>query len=255
MQAHVQASGSGTPVVMLHSGGMSSRQWARLAARLAPRYRALALDFLGVGQSPAAGPAFSVADDLAEVLALVDAQSEPVHLVGHSYGGVMALWVALARPDRVRSLSLCEPVAFGVLHSTGDAEGLAEVGGDPSFGEEGGSEAWLRAFIGYWNGPGAWDALPAPAREAFVRAGRKVFLEVVGINGDRTTHEAYGAIEAPTLLLCGARTTAAARHVAAILARSLPRAELYEIEGAGHMAPLTHADVVNARIERFLDAR
>lgn len=252
MKTQVTELGSGAPVVMLHSGGMSSRQWARLATRLAPRFRTLSMNFLGYGESDPAGEAFRVEDDLQAALALIDAQSEPVHLVGHSYGGLVALWAARAR--RVRTLTLCEPVAFGVLHSRGDAEGLAELGDDATFGQEPGSEAWLSRFVDYWNGKGAWKSLPGPSRDAFLRVGTKVYQEVAGIMADRTSHEDYRAVDAPTLIVCGDRTTLAERHVCTILAETLPRAELRMVEGAGHMAPLTHADVVNRAIEAHLGA-
>ncbi len=244
--------GAGPAVVCLHSGGMSARQWTRLTARLSRRFRTLAVDFLGCGDSPPAPAGFTVQDDLDAALSVIDAEAEPVHLVGHSYGGVIALWAARRRPERVRTLSLCEPVAFGVLHSARDAAGIEEIGGDPAFGLEGGSEAWLRAFIGYWNGPGAWDALPKPTREAFARVGPKVYLEVAGINADRTSHEQYGEVQAPTLLVYGERTTYAARRVAQILHGVLRGSELHVVAGAGHMHPLTHGDEVDAAIERHL---
>lgn len=247
---HFTESGSGTPVVMIHSGGMSSRQWGRLATRLSATHRAIALDLLGYGQSPPARDAFTLQDDLDAVLAVVDAAGEPAHVVGHSYGGLLALEVARART--IRSLSLCEPVAFGVLHSTNDAEALADLGrygDDASFGEEPGSERWLERFVDWWNGAGAWRAMPPPARQAFLAVGPKVYREVAGITHERTSHETWAALDVPTLLVCGANTTLAERHVCAVFARAMKHVELRTIEGAGHMAPITHADLVNAAIE------
>lgn len=251
--AHYAESGSGAPVVLLHSGGMSSRQWGRLIPRLSPRFRTLALDFLGYAASAPASDAFTIQDDIDAALQLIDSLDEPPHLIGHSYGGLVALSVARARP--LRTLTVCEPVAFGVLHSTNDAEGLADLaayGTSSTFGVSPGSEAWLTRFIEYWNGPGAWDALPAPTREAFVRVGKKVYQEVAGILDERTPHDAYRALAMPTLIVRGERTTKASQRVCAILAATIPRAELHVVEGAGHMAPLTHADRVNALIEAFL---
>lgn len=251
--AHYAECGSGTPVVLLHSGGMSSRQWGRLITRLAPRHRTLALDFLGYGASAPASDSFTIQDDVDAALQLVDSLDEPPHLIGHSYGGLVALSVARARP--LRTLVVCEPVAFGVLHSTHDAEGLADLaayGEGSTFGVSPGSEAWLARFIEYWNGPGAWGALPEPTRDAFVRVGKKVHQEVAGILDERTPHDAYRALAMPTLIVRGERTTKASQRVCAILAETIPHAELHVIEGAGHMAPLTHGDRVNRLIEAFL---
>src|SRR5207244_2650227 len=100
----------------------------------------------------------------------------------------------------------------------------------------------------YWNGPGAWQAMPQPSRDAFLRVGRKVYLEVRAILADRTPAQAYTTITAPSLLLEGERSPAAAHRVIARLAEALPNVSVKRIESAGHMGPITHADVVNDAI-------
>src|SRR3954470_3003033 len=118
--------GQGTPVVLLHSGGLSSPQWGRLSDRLAAGHRVLMPDFIGYGRSGSwpREEEFHFLLDVLATEALLDSLAEPVHLVGHSYGGFVALLVALHRGDRVLSLSLFEPVAFGVLYSTRDSAAL-----------------------------------------------------------------------------------------------------------------------------------
>src|SRR6185312_12526844 len=101
---HVESTGSGPPVVLLHSSGMASRQFARLIPKLVESgYRAVAIDLAGHGRSPALaeGAAFSWRDDVDAVRAVIE---EPASLVGHSYGGLVALHVALAAADRVKGL-------------------------------------------------------------------------------------------------------------------------------------------------------
>ena len=115
-------------VLMLHSGGFSSRQWRRLAAALAPDHEVLAPDLLGYGVQPAwpAGEPFHFRQDLAFVESLVEPLDGPVHVVGHSYGGVLALKLALARPEAIRSLgalSFASPVAAGAQQAGESAAG------------------------------------------------------------------------------------------------------------------------------------
>jgi pimeloyl-ACP methyl ester carboxylesterase len=153
----------------------------------------------------------------------------------------------------VLSLSLYDPVAFGVLYDPPHEAGLANLAApreNPVFTDDtrGGSAEWLEAFVDYWNGTGAWRALPAEARAQFERVGRKVFLEVRSLAEDRTPAQAYAGIRARSLLLTGANTPAAARGVIERLATVLPDATCIEIAGAGHMGPITHAAEVNARI-------
>jgi pimeloyl-ACP methyl ester carboxylesterase len=247
---HVDERGAGAPVVLLHSGGMSSRQWRSLAERLAASHRVLAPDLLGSGKNPPWPDEvpFRYALDVAAVGRLFDRFDGPAHLVGHSYGGLVALTLARTRPDRVRSLALYDPVAFGVAD-------LARAGDDPVFTDEarGGNEEWMMAFVDYWNGPGAWAALPATSREQFLRVGRKVFREVTSLMNDRTGAAAYGGVTAPTLLLAGERSPLAARRVGEVLAGALPSARLEVVAGAGHMGPLTHAALVEPIIARHID--
>ena len=246
-------------VLLLHSGGMSSRQWRKLVELLTPQYRVLAPDFLGSGSNPPWPPRapFDFHEDVAAIATLIADVAEPVHVVGHSYGGLVALTLARLHPSRVRSLALFDPVAFGVLYAANDETGLADLARtasvlrprDPAFG---GSEPWLEAFVDYWNGPGTWQAMPAASRGAFLAVGRKVFLEVDSLQRDRTAAAAYAALAIPILILVGERSPPAARRVAEILQATLPRARLQEVAGAGHMGPISHAAEVNALITRHL---
>lgn len=247
--------GSGTPVVLLHSGGMSSRQWKKLGDLLEADHRVIAPDFLGSGDNPAwpDGEPFHFRLDVDAIEALVAGLGEPAHVVGHSYGGLVAVTLARRRPELVRSLSLYDPVAFGVLSAAQDAEGLADlarIADAPIFSDDavGGGDAWFEAFVDYWNGPGSWRAMPAPARDAFLRVGRKVYLEVRSLTGDQTPASAYAGVGAPTLLLTGERTPRAARRVVELLCGAFPRGRSREIALAGHMGPITHAAEVNAAI-------
>src|SRR5688572_29961491 len=91
-------------VVLIHSGGFTSRQWRKLGEALSSRFRVLAPDLLGYGETGAwpEGEPFHFRQDLDFLEALIDADGEPVHLVGHSYGGFLALQLALRRPELVR---------------------------------------------------------------------------------------------------------------------------------------------------------
>jgi len=68
-----------------------------------------------------------------------------------------------------------------------------------------------------------------------------------------TPPQAFGALDVPVLLMVGSKSPLSSRAVARRLARLLPRAELAELEGLGHMGPITHPEVVNERIRGFLE--
>ncbi len=246
--------GRGPAVVLLHSGGMSSRQWRRAAERFAPAYRVISPDFLGYGASGAwpEGERFELAYDVDAAVALVRGAGERVHLVGHSYGGFVALKVALAAPELVRSLAVYEPVAFGVLDAWADGEALAALGRELGGSEAGGAErfeGFLQRFVDYWSGPGAWAGLKPPVRDEFRRVGPKLYQEVRSLLADRTPRGAYAAVRAPTLVLSGERSPPDAKRVAELLAGVVPGARLEVLPSAGHMGPLTHADAFLGRLE------
>jgi pimeloyl-ACP methyl ester carboxylesterase len=253
--------GQGTPVVLLHSGGMSNRQWKRLASRLLPGHRVVAPDFLGTGKNPPwpSDQRFEYGMDVTAVLTLLRGLGAPAHVVGHSYGGFIALKVAQRAPELVSSLSLYDPVAFGVLQAAHDQEGLtdlARAGDNPIFRDPrvGGTEPWFAAFVDYWNGDGAWSALPEPARQGFLAVGRKVFMEVDSLIGDPTPASAYAKITAHTLFMVGERSPAAARRLSAILSEAMPSATLVSLAGQGHMGPISAAEAVNELIAEHIAA-
>ena len=242
---------------------MSSRQWGRLSEALGGTHRVIAPDLLGSGGNPPwpAERVFDLSEDVDAIEALIEreAPGTRVHLVGHSYGGLLALKLARRDPTRIRSLATYDPVAFGVLHAVNDEEGLADLAradGNPVFTDfaHGGDDAWFEVFVDYWNGPGAWREMSASGRDSFLRVGRKVFFEVWSLMHDRTPASAYAGIEAPSLFIGGERSPAAARRVVAIIGSALPKGRILMIPNAGHMGPLTHAAQVNEAIVAHLKA-
>lgn len=243
--------------LLLHSGGFTSRQWRKLAEALAGDFAVLAPDLLGYGESAPwpDGVPFHFRQDLDFVESLLGDGDDRVHLVGHSYGGFLALQLALRRPERVQSIAVFDPVAFGILDEVEDADAFAALSLVKRTWEpdaSGADEAWLRAFVDWWNGAGAWDRLGEETRRAFRTMGWKVFQEVTSLVDDRTDRATYATITAPTLILGGASSPLAERRVVEKLGAALPHATARFLEGVGHMGPISHAPLVNEAIEAHL---
>ncbi|HEY4241268.1 MAG TPA: alpha/beta fold hydrolase [Kofleriaceae bacterium] len=251
-----QAHGAGDAVLLVHSGGLGGRQWRRLAADLATTHRAIVPELVGYGDSPplAPGEPFDFTRDVAELLSVVDAVAPagaPLRLVGHSYGGLLAAHVALARPAQIRALALYEPVIFAMLDRRDELSGIRTTWEPDASGVD---EAWLAAFVAWWNGPGAWSTLAEDVRASFRRVGWKLFREVISLSADPTPAARFASIAAPTLLMGGALTPALEQRVLQTLAARLPHATLTMLDGAGHMGPITHAATVNAAFAAFIRA-
>jgi len=250
--------GSGEPVVLLHSAGSSGAQWHALAERLAERYRVIAPDLYGYGGTahwPGHSP-FHLECEGEIVLALLRRVNERAHLVGHSYGGAVALHVAGLRGHLLRSLTLIEPVAFHLLKET-DATAFAEITEVAKTvaraTARGDYVAGFGRFVEYWNGPQAWANVPADKRYAMAARLPKIALDFHATLNEPTRLEDFRSMAVPTLLLHGTSSPWPTRRICDLLERNLPEAQLRTIGGAGHMAPMTHRDQVNAMVIAQLD--
>lgn len=258
---NVRDGGDGPPVILLHSSSSHSGQWKQLSDRLRGRFRVLAPDLHGYGQSdplPADDrPYFR--DDTAIVNMLMDSLDAPAHLVGHSLGGTVAVRATLERPDRVASLTLIEPVLFNLLEETEDptrVEYLEVAHAMIVLVRFGDREGAARLFMDYWLGPGGLDAMDERTRDYTIRTIDRVADDWFGISAyapGALTTEDLRAVAPPTLLLCGERTQPSTRRITEILRDALPDAEYREIAGAGHMSPLTHPVPVNEIITEFIE--
>jgi pimeloyl-ACP methyl ester carboxylesterase len=244
------------PILFVHASGLSSREWTRTAERLPAAFEPIVPDLRGYGKSDPVpfGSPISATDDLEALRALL---GRPSHLVGHSYGGYLAAKLALEMPDRVASLVLIEPVLFGALRQTGDAEAASELASlydDPEFLSDsfGGTERWMERFIDYWAGKGSWARLPETHRRANMRVAWKVYREVKDLSNDPAPFEAYAGLPRRTTLVHGTKTTVSARRIIHFLSVVLPEARVRTIEGAGHMSPLTHPEEILAVLREHL---
>ena len=251
--------GSGEPVVLLHSSGSSGAQWRELAERLSERYRVIAPDLYGYGGTahwPGGSP-FHLECEAEIVLGLLGLVNERAHLVGHSYGGALALHVAGSRGDLLSSLTLIEPVAFHLLRGN-DARALAEItevaDGVARATACGEYLAGFGRFVDYWSGPQAWAKAPTDKRYAMAARLPKVVLDFHATLNEPTRLEDFRLMTVPTLLLHGTSSPLPTRRICELLARILPEAQLKTIGGAGHMAPVTHRDQVNAMVIAQLDS-
>jgi pimeloyl-ACP methyl ester carboxylesterase len=253
--------GAGTPVVCIHASASSSAQWRSLMERLASRYRVIAVDLYGSGRTSAwpGDRPMRLDDQLALLEPVFRAAGDEFHLVGHSFGGAIALKAAFVDRSRVLSLALYEPVLFSVLMADARdgaaAREIVAVRDDTiRLVDQGELDASAARFVNYWMGEGAWAATPESRKPAIAAAMRAVKLEWHAAFSEPTPLHAFGAIDVPTLLLTGKKSKESARAIARLLRAVLLRVRAEDLEGVGHMAPVTQPERVNPLIERFLDA-
>jgi pimeloyl-ACP methyl ester carboxylesterase len=258
LDAYYRDEGTGIPIVLGHSSTGSSGQWRELFTRMSSRFRVIAPDHVGYGRSAAySGDIPLMEQEVAIVESLVLLLSRPVHLVGHSYGGSILARVAVRMPERVQSLTLIEPTLFYLLAPSGRPSEHAEIKAVANrvirYVDANDAKEAARGFIDYWSGPGAYNAMDDRLRETIAAAMTKLRIEwLSAFEPYGATAETLSGLEMPVQLIAGSRTTPPARAVMYILRALCPRATYAEIEGAGHMSPVTHAVAVNEIIDTYV---
>lgn len=253
-------SSSHPTVVLLHSSASSARQWEALKQALQPRFRVHAIDFHDHGEQMAwrGGAPLTLADEAALFAPLL-AEADGAHVVGHSYGGAVALKLATMHPQLVRSVVAYEPVMFRWLldNDAPDQHALEVVALADSIRNRlwrNRAHAAAQAFVDFWSGTGAWQSLASGRQHSIAGRMRAVLQHFDALFREPLQRARLARLEMPMLFMTGAHTVAVTRRIAEVLRRTLPKAHHAVLQAMGHMGPMTHAAEVNRRIAQFLDA-
>jgi pimeloyl-ACP methyl ester carboxylesterase len=239
-------------VIALHCSGGTGQQWQKLTQALGPTFRVTSPNLIGCGDNPhwTGENPFELTDEARSIVEIIDAWNGPVHLVGHSYGGGVALRVAVERPARIASLSLYEPTAFHVLKAVGEDGQVvleeirtlaAKIG---RYVVIGAYRAAARCFVDYWNRAGTFEALKPDAQANLLRYAPKACLDFRALIEERTPLVAYRRLRVPLRLMIGQHAPAATELLARKLAVVMNPGALRVVADAGHMGPTSHSDVV-----------
>lgn len=258
-QPFFREAGSGPGVVCLHSNASSSTQWRGLMDRLSPTHRVLAPDSYGSGKSPDwhSDRKIALSDEVDFIGPVLARAGTPFSLVGHSYGAAVALIAALANPDRVRALAVYEPTLFALVDAAcpppNGADGIRNAVFAASEALDVGDKgAAAGHFIDFWMGAGSWDTTPEPRKPAIADSMVNVRRWAHALLAEPTPAQAFATLDIPILYMLGESSPESAHAVARALLPVLARVQVVEFPGLGHMAPLTHPEVINAEIARFL---
>jgi len=244
-------------VVLLHASASSARQWQSLADALAPRFRVHAIDLHGHGERTPWSRVrpLTLADDAA-LAAPVFSSATDVHLVGHSYGGAVALKLAATYPRQVRSVMLYEPVMFRWLADAGVAE-IADVTAlVDAIRERLAAELphdAAQVFIDYWSGRGAWLAMSTSRKQAIAVRMPSILSHFDALFSEPLALRQAARLSMPMMLMTGERTVRAIHKLAQLARSGLPAAKHSTLAQAGHMGPITCAGTFNREVLAFLE--
>lgn len=239
-------------VVCLHSSMSHGGQWCALVNRLEHQFRVVTPNLLGYGCANDSFEQLRLEDEVAAVMREIDDDHSPLHLVGHSFGGAVALRLASMYPERIASLTVYEPVWFSLLFDGDIAnDEINEIdriqkllGADSRFMQTRGAQD----FIDYWAGGDGWSFIPAEQQDRLVSLSSKVAAEFGALLAAGPATQELSELNIPVQLLCGTETRKSARCVSELLAEILPGVEYRRLQGLAHMAPVTNAADVNPLI-------
>lgn len=229
---HVDETGPvDAPVVVLIHGSLDrSAGMARVARQLHHRFRVVRYDRRGYARSfPHPGP-FSVADQVSDLEAILDGRRAV--LVGHSYGGNVALAAGSMLPGQVIAVSVYETPLSWMPWWPGTTAGGASVAASPGDA----AETFMKRLIG----SSAWDALPERTREERRREGTALQGELSALREGAPWD--VDRITVP--VICGYGSAGSSHHREGMtwLAGELPDGRAVCVDGAGHGAPNSHAE-------------
>lgn len=245
--------GRDRPALALHCMMGSAACWGPIAKRLDGRVDLAAFDMPGHGRS---GPWVDRTDgpDFHTAVTRIAASfiDRSLDLIGHSLGATVALRIAVAAPEAIRSLTLIEPVLFAAVP---DPDQSARAHDIAACLAQDRPEDAARRFIAVW-GAQPFDDLPPQVRETMTRQ-----IRLVAATDDTLSRDGAGIlregglerIDAPVMIVAGEQSPPVIHRIADALAARLPDVGRAIVPGAGHMVPLTHPDQTTGLIALNLD--
>lgn len=253
--------GGARPVLALHCSLAHAGAWSGLAAAL-NGVSVTATDAPGHGRAADWVPGTDM-HDLATAQSIAMAESlgrgAPIDLIGHSFGGTVALRIAVERPDLVRSLTLVEPVIFAAAKAV-DRAAFARFHSDhlgfAALVAAGDREAAAAVFHSHWGSAEALADLPERTRAYMVDRIHLIVAQNPALLDDTAgILRAAGleAVQVPVLLVEGAQSPRIIDRIHRALALRLPKVARLVVPGAGHMVAISHATEIAPAVQAHLD--
>ncbi len=245
--------------LLIHCSLAHSGAWNGVARLLEERLQMRAFDLPGHGRSDDWSGERDIQEQSMQMAVDVIGEDGPMDIIGHSFGATVALRLAVAHPELVRSLVMIESVfvAAALADHPELLEGQPPLMGDYQDAVRRGDHAGAaKAFMSEWGDGQPWDSLPVEQRAFLTERihlieanDATVFKDEPGLLKNHMIEK----VAVPALLIRGSETSSLVEPIHAAIARRMKNARSVAIEGAGHMVPISHPKVVATQIKAFLD--
>ena len=235
----------GRPLLAIHGSASSGAQWRHLITELEGERIVLAPDLPGYGKNRASAD-LSVPERFDWLGEAILSLGGPFDLVGHSFGGAVAMRLAEQHPDHVSTVVVYEPVT-----PTDDAasmRALRSLWSDMALST---IDQAARLFCAFWSGEDVWENMDQQAKRRLMAAYETILLDFEQAFGGQVCLPQH-AYKGPLTILRGDASPAVARHMAEHLAARYPQADIQVLKGRGHLAPVIAPQAVNDVIRAYL---
>ncbi len=252
--------GSGPTVVLVPGSCSTGAAWRPVVSHLGNRFRCVTTSLLGYGDTCESRTTsdFSIDHECRVVEEVIERTGGRVHIVGHSFGGLVALAVALRGHAPLASLTIFEAPAVGFLRGKGDGNHYRDFRNltDGYFRayRRGHREA-IAAMIDFYGGAGTFASWPQRVRLYAVETTPVNLLDWAGAYAFTPANVALSALSVPTQITVGTMSHPAVQRANESMKQRIPGAVLSQIEGAAHFMIATHPAEVAKIISDHVDDR
>jgi pimeloyl-ACP methyl ester carboxylesterase len=250
--------GTGPTVILVHGSVSDYREWSMQMEPLGKQYRVFAYSrrYHWPNLPPGKDADASVERQTEDLAAIIKAKGlAPAHIIGHSFGGAVAVNLTLLHPELVRTLVLAEPAVSSVLTGAPENESVAKeaqairakvneafASGDP--------ERIVRTYAAHV-APGEFEKASAEVREMLIANAPAFRLDYTSGRPPFTCDDAQ-RLGRPVLVLSGSRSPAGLQRIAEAVARCIKGAKFITIPQATHWMQHDHAQDFNDAVLAFL---
>ena len=252
--------GSGEKVILVHSSVAGAKQWRSLMETLSNDFHVIAINLFGYGDTRVweDDGKQRLKDQARLIEPFLPTGDDKISIVGHSFGGSVAMKAAAMFKTKVRRLALIEPNPFYLLKKYGRSEAYQEAvtlrDAIKSNGKAGRWEVAAEVFANYWTGAGSWDAMQDDRKSKFAQALIPNVHEWDAVMNEETSFAEWERdLPKDTTVVSAQDTVRSISEIVELMKESVSEWRFEQIERGGHMATMTKPDLINPIVVSALD--
>jgi len=254
------AGGTGPTVVLVPGSCSTGAAWRPVIASWEGRFRCVTTSLLGYGGTAERRTAYDpcISHEAESLESVIRKACGPVHLVGHSFGGLVALAVALRNRVPLASLAIVEAPAAELLRASNEDHhyrAFRQMTKSYFADFESGNSEAIASMIDFYGGAGTYASWPARVRAYAVETTPVNILDWASAYGFRLSGPDLAALRVPALVLRGGASHPAVQRANELLGTCIRDASFVTIAGAAHFMIATHAGEVARAVARLVQGR